>query len=159
MVDPPQPAPVEGQEREPGVSTPSSGTKSSKLAITQMHRTPSLRTALIVFVTVLILFRWLHLLLALQITSAGRQIEASTQALRRYERGLTALQAAIADAESPATLGEAARRLGYRPRALIYLPVDGPFPAPDDGGLGSYRDGVDWAFSPAHAPFVDTDLP
>lgn len=87
-------------------------------------RAPSLRTAIIVFVAVLILFRWLHLILALDITSTGRQIQLRTEELDRHKRAIADLEHRIALAESPTRLSELAQELGYGPRAIVYLLLD-----------------------------------
>lgn len=141
-----------------------SATHSGKRKAAHVTRTPSLRTALIIFVSVLILFRWLHLILALQITSTGRQIQASTQLLQRMERETTALQAAIAEAESPVTLAAAARRLGYQPQPLRYIHLDVPLAAPTEMEPDDSVSGLEWMSSPGRiglpgGPALDTSLP
>ena len=108
-------------------------------------RAPSLRTAIIVFIAVLVLFRWLHLILALQITSTGQQILNSTEILRKHEREITVLQRIIAEAESPTNLANVATGLGYSPRTPIYLPLAHPLGPPpssdgaDESGGEYYR--------------------
>lgn len=89
-------------------------------------RIPSLRTAVFIIIAVLILFRWLNLILALEITRTGRQIQTTTEELHRQERDNAGLRLAIAEAESPLTLAEAATQLGYKPRAPVYIRVDEP---------------------------------
>ncbi len=96
-------------------------------------RPPSLRTAIIIFVGLLILFRWLHLILALQIASTGRQIDITTDELHRIERHNMALMHEIAEAEAPANLSRRAYEAGYRPRQPVYLRSDLPLARPVTG--------------------------
>lgn len=102
------------------------------LSRTSIHA-PTLMTALIAFVAVLILFRWLHLILALQITSTGRQIQVKTQELGQSERGNSVVQLSIAEAESPQVQAVRASQLGYAPHAPIYLLLDQPLGQASDG--------------------------
>jgi cell division protein FtsB len=115
---------------------------------TQSQRTPertrlrvparalSLRTAIILFVGLLILFRWLHLILALQLASTGRQIQIATEELHKIERYNTSLVREISEAESPANLASRALEEGYGPRKLIYLRTDLPLARPESGVEG-----------------------
>lgn len=102
--------------------------RSSKRALPTgvASRAPSLRTAVILFIAVLILFRWLHLILALDITSTGRQIQSRTDELHRHQRVIADIQLRIAVAEAPGRLTELARQLGYGQRQAIYVQVDEP---------------------------------
>lgn len=93
------------------------------LSIAAVHA-PSLRTAIIVSIAVLILFRWLHLLLALQITATSRQIQIRTDELGKLQRESALLQEEAAAAESPKYLAAEAARLGYGPRTPVYIPVE-----------------------------------
>jgi hypothetical protein len=93
-------------------------------------RAPSLRTAFVIFIGLLIVFRWLHLILALQIASTGREMQIQTEELQRIERHNAALQREIAGAESPQNLAERAYQQGYRPRQPIYLHTSQPLPPP-----------------------------
>jgi hypothetical protein len=124
---------------------------------------PSLRAAIIAFVAVLILFRWLHLILALQIASTGRQIQLVNGELQRLERANSELQRRIAAAESPGILADEAIRLGYAPRLPLYVRVAEPIGSPQGGAgrgatgwdtgrpgvpaLGEVPDGLNSAFS------------
>jgi cell division protein FtsB len=94
----------------------------------------SLRTAIIVFVGLLILFRWLHLILALQLASTGRQIQIATQELQKAERYNATLVRQISEAEAPANLASRAARQGYGPGKLLYLRTDLPIGRPAIGG-------------------------
>lgn len=89
-------------------------------------RLPSLRTVLFIVVAVLILFRWLNLILALEITRTGREIQTGTEQLRRQERHNARLRLDIAQAQAPTGLAEEATKLGYQPRKPEYLPLDEP---------------------------------
>jgi hypothetical protein len=94
---------------------------------------PSLRAAIIAFVAVLILFRWLHLILALQIASTGRQIQLENVELQRLERANSELQRRIAAAESPGLLADEAIQLGYAPRSPLYVRVAELIGSPQNG--------------------------
>ncbi|MGD2205264.1 MAG: hypothetical protein PVH17_00675 [Anaerolineae bacterium] len=89
-----------------------------------------MRTAVIIFVALLILFRWLHLILALEIATNGRQIQLRTEELHKYERLNLAIQREIAEAESPRQLADRALSLGYRPHKPIYLRISKPLAQP-----------------------------
>jgi cell division protein FtsB len=103
---------------------------------TRLHmprRGPSLRMAAIIVVGLLILFRWLHLILALQIASTGRQIQIATEELDRLNRHNTMLVREISEAESPVTLSERAIEAGYGPRQPLYLHTKLPLSRPAAG--------------------------
>jgi hypothetical protein len=93
-------------------------------------RTPSLRMAIIIFVGLLILFRWLHLILALQLASTGRQIQIKTEDLQRIERQNTSLVQQISEAESPSVLADRATQEGYKPDSPVYLQTNQPLAPP-----------------------------
>jgi hypothetical protein len=80
-----------------------------------------LRTALFGGAALLILFAWLHLILALQIASTGRQIQIATEELQRLKRDNMALVRDTAIAESEEQMAERAAALGYGPQAPVYL--------------------------------------
>lgn len=99
------------------------------------RRTPSSWTVLAIFVIVIILFLWLHFVLALQIASTGRQIQIATEDLHKLERANAAIQRQVAEAESPRELAERAHDLGYQPQVPVYLPLSRPISqAGDDTG-------------------------
>ncbi len=125
------------REAQPG--EPRSSRK--MLPNTVSSRAPSLRTAVIVFIAVLILFRWLHLVLALDITSTGRQIQSRTDELHRHQRVVSDIQRRIGIAEAPGRLSELASQMGYGPRQAVYLPLDGPL-VPLTDGDSSEEDGA-----------------
>ncbi len=86
------------------------------------HHTPSMRTVLIIFVALLILFGWLHLILALEIASTGRQIQIKTEELKEIQRDNNNLRWKIAKIWSSAEMARRAIEEGYEPRQPIYLP-------------------------------------
>jgi cell division protein FtsB len=108
-------------------------------------RAPSLRTAAIIFIGLLILFRWLHLILALQIASTSRQIQIATEELDRIDRHNTMLVREISETESPAGLSERALEAGYGPRQPIYLQTNLPLARPAAGA---------WAGDEGHAASI-----
>ena len=85
---------------------------------------PSLRTIILGLVALLILFRWLHLILALQTATAGREIQIRNGDLMRQQRQNSLLSREIAEAETPRALAERARQLGLVPRSPVYLLID-----------------------------------
>jgi hypothetical protein len=87
-------------------------------------RARSLRLALIALVAVLIGFRWLNLILALETTSTGRQIQSRTADLSSIERENASLEAQIAEALAPNRMAAEAVRLGFMARSPIYLRVE-----------------------------------
>ncbi len=108
-----------------GESTPSAPRFSRRVVPARLaSRAPSLRTAIVVFIAVLILFRWLHLILALDITSTGRQIQLRTEELGQHNRAIADLKNRIAVAESPSKLSDRAQELGYGPANMVYLLLD-----------------------------------
>ncbi len=113
---------------------------SRRIPLRLIGRVPSTRTILIIFVALLILFSWLHFILALQIASTGRQIQIQTEELQKIERENTAILQDIAEAESPRRLAERARSLGYEPQQPIYLPIRGAS-AGADAATGSQAPG------------------
>lgn len=84
----------------------------------------SLRLALIALVAVLIGFRWLNLILALETTSTGRQIQNRTAELSRMDRENASLEAQIAEALAPSRMAAEAVRFGFMARSPIYLRVE-----------------------------------
>lgn len=94
---------------------------------------PPLRTVILGLVALLILFRWLHLILALQTATYGRDVQIRTEELMRLERQNNLLRSQIAEAESPLVLSERGLLLGLIPRTPVYLPVE---VTPPEGGDG-----------------------
>lgn len=85
------------------------------------HRALPLWTAIAILAALLILFAWLHLILAVQITSIDREILNQTQILDRVERDKAALRREIAEAQSPKRLEPRAYLLGFQPQTPAYL--------------------------------------
>lgn len=79
-----------------------------------------------VFVALLILFFWLHFIVAQENESIGRAIHAQTEELARIERENMALRQQIAAASAEATISERALALGYRPQQPLYLLLSRP---------------------------------
>ena len=97
----------------------------SQHALTQgAARVPSLRTVVIVFVILLILFQWLHLILALGMGATSREMQLIRKEIEQQERLNALLLRAIAEAESPRRLGKHAEILGYVPGTRIYIELD-----------------------------------
>ena len=85
------------------------------------------RTALFGGAAVLILFAWLHLILALQIASTGRQIQMATEELKKLKRDNMAVVRDTAVAESEEKMAARAAALDYGPQAPVYLSLDQAF--------------------------------
>ena len=85
---------------------------------------PSLRTIILGLVALLILFRWLHLILALQTATAGREIQLKNGEYMRHQRQNSLLHYEIAEAISPRILAQRALQLGLIPRMPLYLPAE-----------------------------------
>ena len=85
--------------------------------------TPSGQTVVIAFVVLLILFLWLHFVLAQQIESTGRQIQARTKELEKIEREISDLEQEATIAGSEENLAARARALDYGPQTPTYLPL------------------------------------
>jgi hypothetical protein len=93
---------------------------------------PSLRAALIALVAIVIVFRWLDLIVSLQVTATARQIQMSNDELAKVERANAALECSIAEASSPRNLAARALQLGYGPKTPAYVSSDEPLlPASD----------------------------
>jgi len=82
-----------------------------------------------------ILFRWLHLIVSLQVASTNRQIQMSSAQLGQYDRENASLLCSIAQAASPRSLAARARELGYSPQAPAYVPSHEPIPPAGSTGL------------------------
>jgi hypothetical protein len=80
----------------------------------------------------LILFGWLHLILSLEISSTGREIQQKTRELERLERARAAILLQIADAESPEALESRIQPGTYKAQTPLYLAVE---PLPLGNGL------------------------
>lgn len=97
---------------------------SPSIPFLRKHRyTLSGQTFIAVFVVLLILILWLHLILALQIEFTGRQIQTGVEELEKIQREINARKREIAIARSQQSLNTRAWNLGYRPQTPIYLSV------------------------------------
>jgi hypothetical protein len=93
---------------------------------------PSLRLTIAIFVALLILFAWLHLILALQVASTERQIQSAAAEIRKLERDQVALQHKIAESMSPAEMQGRLLEQGFRRSAPVYVLM--PQPATEEQG-------------------------
>lgn len=89
---------------------------------------PSTGIVIAVLVALLLLFLWLHFILAQQIESAGREIQLKTEELNKIERHNHELRREISIAASQQRMVERSERLGYEPQQPVYLLVDHPLP-------------------------------
>jgi hypothetical protein len=94
---------------------------------------PSLRAALIALVAIIIVFRWLNLIVSLQVAATANQILVSSDELAKIERANAALECSIAEASSPRNLAARAQRIGYGPRTPAYVSSDEPLLPASDG--------------------------
>jgi len=97
----------------------------------------SLRAACIAFVAIVILFRWLHLIVSLQVASTDRQIQISNDELAKFERANAALLYSIAEASSPRSLSERSKELGYGPQAPAYVVTHLPMLPVGEGSIAA----------------------
>ena len=104
---------------------------------TAAHPIVPLRTALFGGVALLILFAWLHLILALQIASTGRQIQIATEELNKLKRENMAVVQDTAVAESEENMTRRAEALGYRLQTPVYLSLGQTLPATGPAVSGS----------------------
>lgn len=90
------------------------------------HRMPSLRVAIAIFAALLILFAWLHLMVAMQITSTNRLILEREAELQRLERDVEAVMLKVAREESPGVVTERGQAAGYVNGDRIYIELAQP---------------------------------
>jgi hypothetical protein len=83
---------------------------------------------LVVFVALLILFLWLHLILAQQIESVGREIQVAQEELDKIKRQNYTIQGEIANTYTQENMATRALDLNYRPQQPLYLSIDQPLP-------------------------------
>lgn len=100
---------------------------------------PTLRIAFILFLVLLILFGWLHLILAMHIASTTRLIHEQELVQDKLERDKAALLQQIAEAESPRKMETRLRAADYVRKEPLFLGAFSPvaMEADDDTGLGS----------------------
>jgi hypothetical protein len=82
----------------------------------------------VVFVVLLILFFWLHFIMAQQIEAVGREIQAARQELDKIERQNDMLKGQIVNASTQKSMAQRARERNYQPQEPLYLSVDQPLP-------------------------------
>jgi hypothetical protein len=80
-----------------------------------------LRVAVAVFATLLVLFAWLHLLVAMEIASTNRLIMEQTAKLERLERDKQAILLRIAWEESPLVMEPRLQDEGFIQQEPVYL--------------------------------------
>jgi hypothetical protein len=79
-----------------------------------------------IVVTLLILFGWLRLILALEIASTGRQIQILNEELKEIERDNDYVGMRLADALDPAVLAVRAELAGFQPSKPDYVQMPPP---------------------------------
>jgi biopolymer transport protein ExbB/TolQ len=92
---------------------------------------PTAAIVVAVLVALLILFLWLHFILALKIESAGREIQLRTEELRRLERHNQELRRQISISGSQERMFELSKEMGYVLQQPVYVLVDKPLPPID----------------------------
>jgi hypothetical protein len=83
---------------------------------------------LAVLIILLMLFLWLHFIIAQDIEATGREIQVKTAELERVERAQLALRQKIAISSTQARMAERAERLGYHAQNPVYILVNRPLP-------------------------------
>jgi|GEM_PF-2422222 len=104
-------------------------------------RFPSLRVAIAVFAALLILFGWLHLLVAMQIASTDRLILDKEADFDRLERDTQVVLLKIGWGESPRIMEGRLAEEGYERQDALYLELSQPFAkhrGGSDGQLASF---------------------
>lgn len=89
-------------------------------------KSPGIQFAAAAVVALLILSLWLHLLLALEIESIGREIDVKTAELERLQRRNLATMDQITRLESQRRMAEEAVAMGFRAQQPLYLTVNEP---------------------------------
>ena len=104
---------------------------------------PTLRTAFILFMVLLILFGWLHLILAMHIASTTRLIHQEEKVRDKLDRDRAALLQQIAEAESPGNMEARLEADDYVLGEPLFLGASSPvtLEADDDVGIGSPSSG------------------
>lgn len=85
------------------------------------NRGLSVRTAIAIFAVLFLLFGWLHLFLALEITATNREIQNKMTELQKHKRDMAAILIEIAEAESPQEMELRVLNAGFRRQELVYL--------------------------------------
>ncbi len=88
--------------------------------------TPSVRMVVAVVVTLLILFGWLRLILALEVASTGRQLQVLSEDLKEIERDNDYVGMRLAGALDPAVLAARAEEAGFQLSKPDYVQMPPP---------------------------------
>ena len=80
-----------------------------------------LGAAIALFAALLILFGWLHFILALQVSETNQQIQDSTELLAALRRTNATLRDRVARAQSPRLMESQAITAGYQPKQPIHI--------------------------------------
>jgi hypothetical protein len=93
---------------------------------------PAAGAVLGALIALLILFQWMHFILAQGIESTGREIQVKTEELQRIERLNNELRRQISVAGSQEEMAGRSSNLGYDAQRPVYLLVDQPLPPASD---------------------------
>lgn len=123
---------------------------------------PTAGAVLAAMVALLILFQWMHFILAQGIESTGREIQVKTAELDKIERQNNELRRQISIAGSQERMAGRSSNLGYDVQRPVYLMVDEPLPPAsessrltDPGVAMTGEDGTQAAFgSSADGPIA-----
>ena len=94
------------------------------------RRIPALHIIIAVLIALLLLFLWMHFLLAMQIEATGREIQEEMVVLDRLERQNAALGRKIAESSSQEVLTRRAQEIGYELKTPHYLSLARPLLEP-----------------------------
>jgi hypothetical protein len=105
------------------------------------RRIPALHIVIAVLIALLLLFLWMHFLLAMQIEATGREIQEEMVVLDRFERQNAALGRKIAESSSQEVLVRRVQEMGYELKTPHYLSLARPLLEPSNGSsdLGTGR--------------------
>ncbi len=105
-------------------------TSASSLFERNRPKNAGLQFALAAVIALLILSLWLHLFLALEIESMGRDIDVKTEELERLQRANLAMMNQITLLDSQRRMASEATAMGFGPQRPLYLAVDQPLASP-----------------------------
>lgn len=133
---------------------------SQQARVRSSRRVPVLHIVVAVVIAVLLLFLWMHFILAMQIEATGRQIQEERVVLERLERQNAALGRRIAEGSSQNLLTRRAQDMDYELRTPHYLLLARPLLDPANGNLEedtgrSASTGDAESSSPHGLPFLD----
>ena len=97
------------------------------------RRIPALHIIIAVVIALVLLFLWMHFILAMQIEATGREIQEERVRLGRIERQNAALGRQIAETNSQEVLTRRSKELGYELRVPHYLSLARPLLEPGNG--------------------------